>query len=58
MEIIIRDTQAFRHHLEERNILWELFFKRTIKIYFIQYILGLLLLAIGLSPFNKEVSWK
>jgi hypothetical protein len=56
MEIIIQDKNAFQHTIEGRLVLWQIYFKKNIKTYLIQCVLGIFLLILGLPPLNTSVS--
>jgi hypothetical protein len=56
MEIIIQDKNAFQNTLQDRSVLWKIYFKKNRKVYLIQFAIGALLLIIGFSPLNTSVS--
>jgi hypothetical protein len=58
MDIVIHDTQAFKHYLEEKNTLWEIYHKRILRFTILQYIIGLILVAIGFALFRLNSNGK
>ncbi len=54
MEIVVRDTNAFKHFLEANNILFELNFKRTVRSYIILYGISILLIVTGFTKISDS----
>lgn len=56
MEMIILDKNASEHYLQEKKVLWQIYFARFRKTYLIQYGVGIILLIIAFSPLNTSIS--
>jgi hypothetical protein len=54
MEIIIQDKEAFKHYLADRNILWEIYFKRVLKAFVLRCFLAIIFFVIANSPSQQS----
>lgn len=54
MEIIIRDTNAFRNYIESNGIVFQLNAKKTFRSYLILYVIGILLVLLGFSNISSS----